>query len=82
MFPDEWKFAFQSMDLLQKWIYKSSWIDNMHNLKARVICYNVDDTQVQFGDSQCVFDPTAYIEYSMLIKDAIAYEEQKQLNAA
>lgn len=77
-FSFSWLFAFQSMDLLQKWIYKTVWIENMHKLGARVICFTVVDDKVIRGNTQCVFDPTwAIQEYSLPIKEAIEFEESR-----
>lgn len=71
-------FAFQSISLLQKWIYKSIWIENMTKNGGRIVCFKVDSDQVIYGSKQCVFNSEfATIEYSLPIKDAIALEESK-----
>lgn len=75
-FDWSWLFAFQSMDTLQKWIYKSVWIETMNDLGARIICFTVVDDRVICGGTQCVFDPNwAIQEYSLPIKEAIEFEE-------
>lgn len=68
------------MNELQKWIYKSVWIDKMNDLGARIICFNVTDDHLICGNTQCVFDPAwAIQEYSLPIKEAIEFEESRNV---
>lgn len=80
-FDSSWLFGFQSMDALQKWIYKTVWIDNMTALGGRVICFVVEgEDNFIVGGRQCVFDPrAAKEEYSLPVKEAIAFEESRNV---